>query len=377
MPELSPERRAAIERERNKSGSRAGFYDTKTLTDDKIRLLPLGETEDIGTKFVYYFLNNKSYCCAEETHGTPGVIAKARRALLRVGTEEAIAMEAALNKARRAKWLMKIISRKDPMTPKWFESPFAIYKIAFDAFDKDSEDVSKAVTGRDIRITKEGSGKNTEYSGRLLDVSLLHEDKEERLKLRDAGRAMDRAALIKTNESGALEALQAVIAPELWRQIRAEVTGGAEEAPAAKKPAARVDEDGDAPSRPAATEDEDAPAPAPAAKKTTARAAAPVEDDEAPPARPAPAAAPKAQTRAVPPDDDDETPVPPKASAKAAPAAAAPARRAPVPVADDDEEAPRPAANGKTGARPPVVVDDEEAAPAPAAKKTRAPADEE
>lgn len=343
MPDnISPERRAMMERERAQLGSRAGFYDTKNLTDDYIRLLPIAETEPIGTKYVSYILNKKSYTCTAETFGQSGVISKTISALTKLGTPDALAMLNALKEARRYKFLLKIISRKAPTVAKWFEAPSAIYKVILNAFEKDSQVLYHSQTGRDIRISKEGSGKTSKYSAAVQDQSLLAATKEERMALKAAAAEMDPKGVIAPNEAGALEALKTLIPTGLWEQIAFDVTGQKSTAPAGGVAAARraaVEEDEDAPATrsggASVDEDEDAPAPKAAAPKATKPAPAPVveEDEDAP----APKAAPKAT--------------------KPAPAA----------VVEDDDEAPRPAAN--RAAAPKAVVNDEEEAPAPKAAK--------
>ena len=361
MPDnFSPERRAALERERSQSGGRQGFYDFKNLTTDMIRLLPLGQTESIGTKWIYYFLNKKGYTCNMETHGIPGIICKTIAALERLGTEEALAMVVSLKDARRAKWLMKIISRKDPTTPKWMESPFAIYKVALDAFVKDEEDISDSKAGRDLRISVEGAGRTKKYSAVPRDRSPIAETVEERKALRKASEEMVAARLTVANESGAKEALMGVIPPHLWAKIKGEVLGAAAAASDTGPRRASNDDDDDAPSQEAAEvapvkakakpapvdpDEDEAPAPKPAKKAP----AAPVDEDDEAPVAPAPKPAKKAPAVV---DDDEEAPPAPKPAKKATPAPA---------VVDDDDEGP---ARTPANRRSAVVVDEEIRAPA-------------
>ena len=378
MPdELSPERRAALEREKAANQSRAGWYDFSKLSDDIVRLLPLLATEQVGYKWVYYYIDKCSYTCPEETFGEPSVLARAGRALQRLGTPEANAIYEALcgkqKGARRCKWLMKWITRKNPKVPLWAESPHAIYKVAFAAYDKDHRDIAHGQTGRDMRISKTGSGFGSKYEAAVLDQCNLAETKEERLALKARSNEMNAVGLIrsKINEEKAAEALRHLIPAALWSQIAEEVTGHAA--------VAQDDGDGDAPSTaapddegaPAATvtDDEDAGTPPPPQRAAPAPAKAPAA------AKAAPAKAPAPAQRAPAVVDDEEGPPPPQAQ-RAAPAptkTAAPAKAAKPATIPDDDEGPVPPANRAAAAppkaaarpatRPPVVVDDEEAPP--------------
>jgi len=224
MANISPARRKRLEREkvRNASGNTA-YYRTKDLTKDVIRLLPLRDDEDVATRVVYYFINRQSYVCNESTHGKPGVIARTVRALRQLGTDEALELADGLDDNRRSKYLMKIVSRATADQPQWFESPKAIYDVMFNAFYEDGEDISDPDTGRDVRISKTGSGLNTEYAARILDECPLSKSKKTRKALIEAAQEMDLDAEIRADEQGALEALEDIVPTKIWRKIRKNV----------------------------------------------------------------------------------------------------------------------------------------------------------
>ncbi|MBA3845529.1 MAG: hypothetical protein H0X45_02665 [Planctomycetes bacterium] len=366
MASITPERRARLERGKANNTGRGNFYSMKGKEHDVIRMLPLGPNDDVGVKFVYYFIDKKSYVCNFETHKVPGVIVTAKRALQRIKDSAAQDMAKVIDDARRGKFLMKVISRADTEPHvQVFEAPKAIYIAAFNALDKDGEDVSHNKEGRDIRWSKQGgtSGKATKYDTRLLDKSPLHDDKATRLRLKEESAKIDLHDLTKPNENGAVEALRSVIPKNLWALIRAEVMAVAGET------SSGGDEDA------VGTDDEDDVAPPPKAKsapkptaddaddedlppaKTAKKAAAVVEDDEddAPPAK---ASKPAAKAAVV--DDEDEDLPPPKAAKKAVASAD-----------DEDDEAPKAAANKKKYEVP------EDDAPAPKASKRAAIADDE
>jgi hypothetical protein len=351
---ISAERRATMEREKaNQKGGRAGWYETKNLTDDVIRLLPLRDTDPIGTNWTYYFLNNKAYTCPEETFGQPSIVAKAIRALEKLGHEQALLMVKALKDARRAKVLMKIISRRDPTTPKWFEAPFAIYKVAFDSFDKDGLQIWKMGTGYDLRISKTGAAKQTKYTAAVRPESCpLADTQEQANALRDAAYAMDPSKIVVANEAGALEALKAVIAPGLWAEIAHEVVGGSPAPASSASRAAR------APSPSPISDDGDAP---------SSRAGGAIVDDEGDAIPPKAAAAAPARRAAAAVVDDGDAPAP---AARTAAAPATRAARAAV-VADDEEGAARTPANKRTTA---AVVADDAGTEAPAGRAAPAAA---
>lgn len=361
MANISPERRQRLERERSRNSSRGSFYSTKGLTKDLIRLTPLGPEDDVGTKYVYYFINNRSFTCPEETHGKPSIVAKVRRALTKLFDDEKVGAEAqewanTLKEARRGKWLMKIIARSDETTPKWFEAPKAVYEAAFKALDQDEEDISHSREGRDLRWSREGAGKNTEYSVRLMDKGPLAADKETRQAIIAAAAEMSVADVTKTDEEGAYDALQELLPPALWKRIKADIGGEASEGTSTKAKRASSDGDEDA------TDEDDAPVAKKAAKPVDAD-----DEDEAPVA--------KKKVAAPVDEDDDEVPTPKKkATAPVAddeddvPAAKAPTRRAAA-ANDDDDLDDEPVAPKKAAAPAKAPVDEDDEDDAPVAKK--------
>jgi hypothetical protein len=363
MASISPERRALLEKEGVKNSTGGSFYNTKNLTDDKIRLLPLGPSDYIGYKRVTYYLNDRSHVCNEGTNGQPGVIAKALRAMDELGTPKALECAESIRSQYRTKWVMKIISRRDPTVPKWFEAPKAIYTVAYDAMMKDGDDIAHPKEGRDIRISKGGSGMKTEYTARVLpDAIPLAPTREERDAIRAKAAEMDIGTLLRADEKAAIEALEAIVPESVWEQIRGQVVGEAASGSGKAKRAAAEDlDDEDAPSKPAKgrsadaedLDDEDAPV-AKASPKASAKPAADLDDEDAPPAK-----ATKAKPAPV--DDDEDTP-PAKAKAAAA--------------ADDDDEVAPPAKKAAAG-KAVTIDDDEDEAPRSTAKKTHQVDDEE
>jgi hypothetical protein len=388
MAILSPERRAALEKEKAKHHSGGAFF-KMTGTKAVIRLLPLAADEEIGTKVTQHFIGNKGYTCPMGTHGRPGVIDTATRALRKLGDAESMEIADGLDANRNTKYCLKMIDRADPSTPKIYRAPYTVYKVVFEAFFTDGEDLADINEGCDIRISKEGSNKGTKYDVRVLKPSPLVADEDgnpmkKGIKELVASAANTHTAdLARTDEQGALDALADNLPKHLWKQIKAEVTAvlaGAsdgeeseedtEEAqakPAKKKAAAVVEEEDDdeepakpAPKKKAAPvedDEDDEPAKAPAKKKV----AAPVEDDEddepAPAKKPAAKkAAPAEEEDADAEDDEDDAP-PAKTPAK---------KKAAAPVEDDeDDEEPVKPAPKKTA---PVIDEDEDDEPAPAKK---------
>jgi hypothetical protein len=351
MAQISPERRERMQREKQANASGGGnYFSFKNLTKAQIRLAPLSPDENIGTKIVYYFINNKSYLCNEQTNGKPGVIARTIRALQKLESQEASDLVEAFTSQRKSRYLMKVIDRAEPDKVIWAETPKGIYDTIFEVFDKDGEDIAHPKEGRDIRISKTGSGLATEYSARVLDQCPLAETKEQRIALKEMAAQMSVAEETKSDEARTLEAIKGVIPKAIWAKIKDEVVKGIP---------GLDDGDGDAD---AGGDDEETPPP-----KTGKKVTKPVDDDEDAPPPKKPAAA----------DEDDETP-PPKAGKKAPPADAddeeAPPPKKPagkVPPADEDDEVPPP----KKPA-PPKDDEDEEDAPK-AGKKTAPPADED
>lgn len=335
MASISPERREMLAREKQKNAAGGGnYFSTKDLTAAIIRLTPLQPDEGLGTKLVRYFFNNRFHVCNEATHGKPGVIARAIRALQKIDDPVAKGIADNLDDNRKQRYVTKIIVRgSEADGVKFFEMPRSIYDILMAAFVEDEDDISHPLEGRDVRISKSGSGINTEYSARIKDPCPLMPSKEERMAIRSQSQAMSIADEIKANEQSSMEALISVIPPEIWSQIVDQVTNGLNlDVPAAGgRPAAGRSS---APNKPAPTrrpvaDDEDAAPP---------KKAQPVDEDEG--AAPAPAPKPKA--------------------------------------AAIDEEAPKPKAAAKPASKP-TAVDEDEDAPvvAPKAAAKPAPADED
>ena len=395
MATLSPERRAALDKEKSKHHSGGSFF-KMTGTKAIIRLLPLNADEEIGTKVVQHFIANKGYTCPMGTHGRPGVIDTAVRALRKIGDAESAEIADGLESNCNTKYCLKIIDRANPSTPLIYRAPYSVYKVAFQAFDIDAEDIADATDGCDIRISKEGSGMATKYDVRLLKPAPLLADedgnplKKATKELLAASSTVHTADLARCDEQGAFDALADNIPKHLWKQIKAEVSAvldgttdgeeGEEETPAPKKSAGK---------KPAADEDDEDEVPAKPAKKA-AKPAAEDDDaegdeeddqDEAPPAK-----KPKASLK--PADDEDDEPAPAKPAKKAAKPAAdeddedeepvKPAKKPTKPAVDEDDEEPTPK---KPAGKKPAVIDEDDdeepAKPAKAAKKTAPDLDED
>lgn len=385
MATLSPERRAALEKEKSKHHSGGSFF-KMTGTKAIIRLLPLAADEEIGTKVVQHFIANKGYTCPMGTHGRPGVIDTAVRALRKLGDAESAEIADGLDSNRNTKYCMKIIDRANPSTPLIYRAPYSVYKVVFEAFATDGEDVADVNEGCDIRISKDGSGMGTKYDVRVLKPAPLLADedgnplKKATKELLAAASTVHTADLARTDEQGAFDALADNIPKHLWKQIKAEigaVLNGAtdgedteEEAPAkpSKKPAADADDEDEEPVKPAgkkkpaaAEEDSDADADeeddqdeAPPAKKPKAslKPAASEDDEDEEPVKPA-----KKPTKpAVDEDDEDEEPAPKKPAAK-------------KPAADEDDEDEEPVKPAKTAKKTAPVIDEDDEDEEPVAKK--------
>jgi hypothetical protein len=362
---LSEERRARLQQEQARNAGGSNFLKTKNRSVYTIRLCPGGANADgdVGIKVVSFFINKQSYVCNVGTHGKPGVLDRALKALKRLDDPEAQELAAGLEDNRSTKYVMKVVDREDPeLRPCWYKAPYGVYKYIMETFNAGDE-CDSALEGYDFRISKDGAGKGTKYAVVPRKPSLLHEDKATRIAIKKAATEMDSGFLTAPDEKGALEALRDVIPKNIWKQIENEVTGG-------MKAAAGDDEDADSSS----TADEDEEDTSASAKK---KAAAAVEDDEDAPAAPA-----KAGKKPVAPvtDEDEDEPAPPKSGKKAPAAPAAedddedapvpPAKKKPAAAADDDEDAPVPPAKKKPAA---AADDDEDEAPAPPAKKKPAP----
>lgn len=365
MAQISPERRERMQREKQMNASGGGnYFSFKNLTKAQIRLAPLQPDENIGTKIVFYFINNKSYLCNEQTNGKPGVIARTIRALQKLDSPEAADLVEAFTKQRKSRFLMKIIDRAEADKVIWAETPKAIYDVIFKAFDEDGEDLAHPREGRDIRISKTGSGLATEYSARILDQCPLADTKEQRIALKQQAAELSVEEETRSDEARTLEAIKGVIPKPIWAKIHAEVVKGIPGLDDGDGDAAGGDDEDEAPAPkagkkapPKADDDDDEDAAPP--KKP---AAADDDEDETPPKKPKPAAS----------DDDDEEAPPPKKPKPAPPADdededdEAPPPKKPKPAADDDEDAPK---AGKKAPAPAADEDDEAPPAKPAGKK--------
>ena len=227
MAQISPERRERMQREKQMNASGGGnYFSFKNLTKAQIRLAPLQPDENIGTKIVFYFINNKSYLCNEQTNGKPGVIARTIRALQKLDSPEAADLVEAFTKQRKSRFLMKIIDRAEADKVIWAETPKAIYDVIFKAFDEDGEDLAHPREGRDIRISKTGSGLATEYSARILDQCPLADTKEQRIALKQQAAELSVEEETRSDEARTLEAIKGVIPKPIWAKIHAEVVKG-------------------------------------------------------------------------------------------------------------------------------------------------------
>ena len=393
MATLSPERRAALDKEKSKHHSGGSFF-KMTGTKAIIRLLPLAADEEIGTKVVQHFIANKGYTCPMGTHGRPGVIDTAVRALRKLGDAESAEIADGLEANCNTKYCLKIIDRANPSTPLIYRAPYSVYKVAFQAFDIDAEDIADATDGCDIRISKEGSGMATKYDVRLLKPAPLLADedgnplKKATKELLAASSTVHTADLARCDEQGAFDALADNIPKHLWKQIKAEVSAvldgtsdgedGEEAASAPKKSAGK---------KAAAAEDDEDEVPAKPAKKAAKPAAEDDADgdeeddqDEAPPAK-----KPKASLK--PADDEDDEPAPAKPAKKAAKPPVdeddedeepvKPAKKATKPVVDEDDEDEEPAPKKPAAKKPAVIDEDDDEEQAKPAKKTAPDLDED
>jgi len=306
MPSLSPKRQAALaaEREKNAAGDRNFFR----MKDHKVvmRLAPLTDDELIGTRIVSYFLNNRPFVCPELSFGTPGVIARTIRALRALGSPKAVEIAEGIDAQRRARFLMKVIVRgRDTLAVQWWEAPKSVYDEIFKVFDEDGEDLAHPKTGRDFRVSAEGTGMKKRYACRIMDPSLLAPTKEERLRLRDEATAMTVRDAIPLNEDRAVETLMDLIPEEIWSKIESQVLKGIDMKGAGKgKSSRRRDDDDDEDAKPSAGADEEddedeKPARKKAAKAADDEAASDDDEDDEKPARGKKKPAQEA-------DDDDE-----------------------------------------------------------------------
>lgn len=335
MATISPERRAALAKEKAHNSGSSGFLKLAT-GPNVIRLIPLADNEYYGTKVVTYFINKRSFICNMETHGRPGVIAKTIDALSAMADPQAQELVAGLKKNRSSKYYAKAIDRTNPEQVVWAQLPWNVYKYIRNLVDIDGEAVDDAEEGVDFRIMKSGSGMTTSYDIRPLKPSPLAEDERVLKNLLTRASRMHIEDVTRPDEQGAYEALADTIPKDIWKKIRADVApeatddaGDGDEAAPAKKPSKVV----------AAEDDDDEAAPAPV--KKAAKVVAEEDDDE-----PAPAPAKKPAKAVVDAEDDDE-------------AAPAPVKKAAKPVDDDDDEV----VPVKKPAKAIVEEDDDEPAP--------------
>lgn len=378
MASLSPERKAALAREKAKHNSGNAFF---KMTSDtaKIRLLPLAADEEVGVKITQHFIANRGYTCPMGTHGRPGVIDTAINELRKLGDAEAAELADGLESNRNTKYALKIIERSNPTQVCIFRAPYSVYNTIFKAFEADGDDLADPKDGCDVRVSKEGTGMGTKYDTRILKPTPLIADADgnpdnKAIKALLAESAKIRTSdLARTDEQGAFDALADSLPSHIWKQIRKKVsavlTKESEESEGSE-------EDGE--------EEEEKP-------KTKKKAAAPADDEDDDEEEEKPKTKPKGKAKAAPAEEDDdeeddEEEQKPKAKAKGKAAAD-------DEDDDDDEEddgdededppARSPKAKGKASAADDEdddadeEDDEEEEKPKAKAKAKAAPADDE
>lgn len=176
MAKISAERkkRLAKERAKNQFGN---YYNMKNLKKAVFRLMPLSEDEDTMFKTgQHFFGRGRPKVCPDVTHGSPCPVCNMRQMLLDLDDEEATAIADKLKV--RVRFVAKIIDRENPDSMQLAEFPKTVYDEVLSAFEDDEEAVDDADEGRDFRVSKKGSGLETEYKVRFLDVSVLHPDEK-------------------------------------------------------------------------------------------------------------------------------------------------------------------------------------------------------
>lgn len=350
MAQISPERRAILEKEkaRNRSSDR-NFFSMKGKNRAVIRVVS-NDLEPIGTKVVSYFIGDRSFVCNQAVHGKPGVIARVISALAKV-KDKAIAAEAheykaALEKNRRTNFLMKIVDMGDEEKKvMWYRAPRQVYDPIYAASGGDGDALNSLEEGMNIRISKEGEMLQTEYDIRIMGEEPISTSRKEINRIRAEADALSIDDMLAPDEAGALEAIKKIIGKAVWNAINEQVLEGLDLGGHDEDSAATGDDDDTpAPKKKVVAEDDDAPAP----KKKVV-----VDDDDTPP---------PAKKKAV--VDDDEEPVRPAKKAAVAEDDAPPAKKK---VVDDDEDTP-------VVKKKAAVVDDDDA---PVAKKKAAVVDDD
>ena len=265
MAAISESRRKRLEQEKLRNAQTGGaFFTMKDRAKAILRLAPLGEDDDVGTRTVSYFINKHSFVCNAATHAKPGVIDRAFKALSKIDDAEAKAVADALSDNRRTQYIMKVFDRDNlDAGPMLFRAPRTVYDALFQAMIDDGEDLSDPKEGCDFRVSKTGTGMQTEYSVRILSAKPLSDDKTVRADMVKAAAELDMGICTRADEKGALEALIQTIPKDLWKQIKGEVMKGID-----------VEGDGDEDADAGAEDDEDEDE-KPKGKKAPAK-----EDDE-------------------------------------------------------------------------------------------------
>jgi len=164
-------------KQQQKSMSGGLFIDNKSFTKARLRIIPMGDVLP-ATEVLQVFAKSRNYGIVSlRTYDLPCPVMDAiDDALTEFDKEDAKVLKEQYNISRE--YWMGVIDRSDPGTDqkpaiRVFKAKKTVYEpiIKYMVDEDDGEDITDPVQGRDIRVRKEGSGRDTEWTVMFLDLS--------------------------------------------------------------------------------------------------------------------------------------------------------------------------------------------------------------
>ena len=165
------------------------FFKSTGKSKFVIRLMPIpeGEEGEAFRKVGKHWMGGKSYICPEVTHAKPCVACAFRRMMPDLmesmsSDKKRKEMEtvADILRPRITYWLRVIDRSAVGDGVQIYEAPYSVYQVIHDELHNVGEDISDIKTGRDLIISKTGTGIQTNYNSHFSEIESRLAKKTER-----------------------------------------------------------------------------------------------------------------------------------------------------------------------------------------------------
>lgn len=185
MPvKISAELRQRLLNQKKAMGSGL-LIDNKTLTKARYRILPVVGTDEVpGKEYTSFYCDSigKKGTTSPQTFGKPCPIMDALNRIRTTGDKDTKDFAKDFVNIQSEYW-MGVLDQDDPgtaehMNIRILRAKKRVYGAIIDAMcdEDDGENITDPIEGRDIRVKKEGSGKDTEWTVKFLDRGPVSND---------------------------------------------------------------------------------------------------------------------------------------------------------------------------------------------------------